>query len=204
MGLFSSILRFGIQNGKKNLADVTALVLPEPPSIGFHSIEIHSNVDLDVHFGAEQPTFKILSSKEEKDCIAVAYEYDENVLKLRVQSKSEKIHGVLKLGMQRLDRAVFNAENADVTVKKASVENLEVSSRNGDIFVSIEEADEIYAETTAGDIAIKIKSNDFKIETKSENGDVTLVGVASKKKSGRKITCKSQDGDILIEKRQKE
>ena len=52
MGLFSSILRFGIQNGKKNLADVTALVLPEPPSIGFHSIEIHSNVDLDVHFGA--------------------------------------------------------------------------------------------------------------------------------------------------------
>lgn len=113
-------------------------------------------------------------------------------------------HGVLKLGMQRLARAVFNAENADVTVKKASVENLEVSSRNGDIFVSIEEADEIYAETTAGDIAIKIKSNDFKIETKSENGDVTLVGVASKKKSGRKITCKSQDGDILIEKRQKE
>ena len=106
--------------------------------------------------------------------------------------------------MQRLDRAVFNAENADVTVKKASVENLEVSSRNGDIFVSIEEADEIYAETTAGNIAIKIKSNDFKIETKSENGDVTLVGVASKKKSGRKITCKSQDGDILIEKRQKE
>ena len=168
MGLFSSILRFGIQNGKKNLADVTALVLPEPPSIGFHSIEIHSNVDLDVHFGAEQPTFKILSSKEEKDCIAVAYEYDENVLKLRVQSKSEKIHGVLKLGMQRLDRAVFNAENA------------------------------------AGNIAIKIKSNDVKIETKSENGDVTLVGVASKKKSGRKITCKSQDGDILIEKRQKE
>ena len=82
-------------------------------------------------------------------------------------------------------------------------------SKNEEKFVdrwvdSMQEADEIYAETTAGNIAIKIKSNDFKIETKSENGDVTLVGVASKKKSGRKITCKSQDGDILIEKRQKE
>lgn len=89
-------------------------------------------------------------------------------------------------------RALLTKKINHVTVKKASVENLEVSSRNGDIFVSIEEADEIYAETTAGDIAIKIKSNDFKIETKSENGDVTLVGVASKKNQAAKLPAKAK------------
>lgn len=185
---------------KNSLIDVSQMFLGIMPESIDDLLRVESDYfDIKLKYSDNGFKYKVmLDENVDKKKLNIECESTEKKIKIIASCEARRIKGYLEINLPYINNLEIETIGADVDINCIKSKLVSIKTRTGDINIHMARTENASILTREGDILLEIPDKVYKLNLKTEDGEIVKKSSKKSYQSLKNISCVSKYGDITV------